>query len=224
MPVRQQAITWTNADLLSTGPLRNKLQWNLYQNTNLLSHGNAFESVVCEMAALLSMDRWVNTLRPVQNGWHSVDMFKWICLNGNFSNLIQILLKFYFDWNLNNDFQYALRKIYNVDSWLQNKLISSLTHWNYIPFCLPISIHFSSAGPSHLPDLILFNTVSTILITKTWLFKLSFQTNIFKYTFWLRCHFTKWKMRVVKFHATPSERELSLLWLLILWYTVKFPI
>ena len=107
MPVRQQAITWTNADLLSTGPLRNKLQWNLYQNTNLLSHGNAFEGVVCEMAALLSMDRWVNTLRPVQNGWHSVDMFKWICLNGNFSNLIQILLKFYFDWNLNNDFQYA---------------------------------------------------------------------------------------------------------------------
>ena len=31
LPVRRQAITWTNADLLSIGPLtaRNKVQWNL---------------------------------------------------------------------------------------------------------------------------------------------------------------------------------------------------
>ena len=34
--------------------LRNKLQWHFNQNTNLFIHENAFESRVCEMAAILS--------------------------------------------------------------------------------------------------------------------------------------------------------------------------
>ena len=34
--------------------LRNKLQWNFNQNYNILIHKNAFESVVCEMASILS--------------------------------------------------------------------------------------------------------------------------------------------------------------------------
>ena len=40
--------------------LRNKLQWNLNQNTKLFIHENAFENVVCELAAILSRGRWVN--------------------------------------------------------------------------------------------------------------------------------------------------------------------
>ena len=32
----------------------NKLQWNLNRNSNICIQGNAFESVVCETAAILS--------------------------------------------------------------------------------------------------------------------------------------------------------------------------
>ena len=40
--------------------LRNKLQRNLDQNTKLFINENAFEIIICEMAAILSMGRWVN--------------------------------------------------------------------------------------------------------------------------------------------------------------------
>ena len=41
--------------------LRNKLQRNFYQNTNIFIHENyAFENV-CKMAAILSKRRWVNS-------------------------------------------------------------------------------------------------------------------------------------------------------------------
>ena len=35
--------------------LRNKLQWNLNQNTTFFIHEIAFETIVCEMVAILSM-------------------------------------------------------------------------------------------------------------------------------------------------------------------------
>ena len=39
--------------------LRNKLQWNCYQNTKPFTHENASENIVCERAAILSRERWV---------------------------------------------------------------------------------------------------------------------------------------------------------------------
>ena len=39
--------------------LRNKLQWNFNQDTKLFIHENAYENIVCEMAALLSKAKWV---------------------------------------------------------------------------------------------------------------------------------------------------------------------
>ena len=39
--------------------LRNKLQWNSNLNTKLLIPENAFKNVVCEMASILSRERWV---------------------------------------------------------------------------------------------------------------------------------------------------------------------
>ena len=39
--------------------LRNKLQWNLNQNTTFIIHKNVSENIVCEMAAILSRLRWV---------------------------------------------------------------------------------------------------------------------------------------------------------------------
>ena len=38
----------------------NKLQWNFNRNSNIFIQENAFESVVCEMAAILSRPQWVN--------------------------------------------------------------------------------------------------------------------------------------------------------------------
>ena len=40
--------------LIVNSTLRNKLQWNSNQNTKLFIHENAYENVVCEMAAILS--------------------------------------------------------------------------------------------------------------------------------------------------------------------------
>ena len=57
--------------LLGTKPLakpslgywtrRNTHQWNFNQNTNIFIYENAPENIVCEMAAILSRGRWVNT-------------------------------------------------------------------------------------------------------------------------------------------------------------------
>ena len=48
--------------------LRNKLQWNFIQNTNLFIHENIFENTVCEMA-ILSRRRWVMWDSPVTGGF-----------------------------------------------------------------------------------------------------------------------------------------------------------
>ena len=47
--------------------LRNKLQWNLNQNSNIFIQENVFESVVCEMAAILSRPQCVKRSFIVQN-------------------------------------------------------------------------------------------------------------------------------------------------------------
>ena len=39
--------------------LRNKIQWNLKQNSSIFIHENAFEDVVCRMAAILSQSQCV---------------------------------------------------------------------------------------------------------------------------------------------------------------------
>ena len=58
-------LSRTNAGLLSIGPLSNKLQWNLNQNTKLLTHKNAFENIVCEIAAIFSKGRWEKYWRGI---------------------------------------------------------------------------------------------------------------------------------------------------------------
>ena len=47
--------------------LKNKLQWNFNQNTQLIIHENASENIVCEMVAILSRGRWVNPYGGVMN-------------------------------------------------------------------------------------------------------------------------------------------------------------
>ena len=84
-PIWRQAIIWTNAGLLSIGPL----------GTKLFIHKNAPENIVCEVAAIFSRGRWVNRWRQWQYGQHFADsIFKCIFLNENFCVLIQISLAF----------------------------------------------------------------------------------------------------------------------------------
>ena len=42
--------------------LGNKLQWNFNRNSNFFIQENAFESVICEMAAILSRPQWVKLI------------------------------------------------------------------------------------------------------------------------------------------------------------------
>ena len=53
--------------LIVNWTLRNKLQGNSNRNTKLFISENAFENVVCEMAAILSRGRWVNKSSPINS-------------------------------------------------------------------------------------------------------------------------------------------------------------
>ena len=55
--------------LIVNGTLKNKLQWNLNQNTAFFIH--AFETVVCEMADILSRGRWVKGQIEVRDIWYT---------------------------------------------------------------------------------------------------------------------------------------------------------
>ena len=57
---QRQAIIWTNAGILLIRPLSNKFQWAFNRHSNIFIQENAFESVVCEMAAILSRPQCVN--------------------------------------------------------------------------------------------------------------------------------------------------------------------
>ena len=59
---RRQAITWSNAGVLWISPLQTNLSdiWINIQNKNIFINPNAFQNVVCVMAAILSSGKWVN--------------------------------------------------------------------------------------------------------------------------------------------------------------------
>ena len=63
VPNRWQAITWTNADWLSIGPLRNNFQWKINRNSSIFIQENAFENVISETVAILSRGRRVKCIR-----------------------------------------------------------------------------------------------------------------------------------------------------------------
>ena len=61
-PGRRQAIIWSNQCWnIINWTLGNKLQWNFNRNSNIFIQEIAFESVVCEKAAILSRPQWVKT-------------------------------------------------------------------------------------------------------------------------------------------------------------------
>ena len=68
--VRCQVITWTNAALLSIEPLgTNLIEIRISIHIFSFTENVADENIVCEMAAILSRERWVNSLRPSDAIW-----------------------------------------------------------------------------------------------------------------------------------------------------------
>ena len=59
-PGRRQAIIWTNAGMLLIGPLGTNFSEILIEILTFFIQENAFESVVCEMVAILSRPQCVN--------------------------------------------------------------------------------------------------------------------------------------------------------------------
>ena len=76
----------------------NKLQWKSIENAKLFIHENAFESVACEMAAILSRGRWVK-LNPKECWKHTsfvIWAMIWYCLTAtSFIHWIGILSLFW---------------------------------------------------------------------------------------------------------------------------------
>ena len=52
-PGLRQAIIWTNAGILLIGPIETNFNEIFNQNSNIFIQENVFESIVCEMAAIL---------------------------------------------------------------------------------------------------------------------------------------------------------------------------
>ena len=69
-PGRRQAIIWTNAGILLIGTLGTNFSEILIGIRNIFIEENGFESVVCEMAAILSRPQCVNNMitTPLGNG------------------------------------------------------------------------------------------------------------------------------------------------------------
>ena len=67
-PGWRQAIIWTNAAWnIVNWTLIDKLQWSFNRNSSIFIQENVFESVVCEMAAMLSRPQCVNNGNPYTN-------------------------------------------------------------------------------------------------------------------------------------------------------------
>ena len=79
----RQAIIWTNAGILLI--TKKKRQWNLNQNSHISIQENAFESIVCEMKAILSRPQCAKRYHIAHpKGWGMGDLSifwknNWLC-------------------------------------------------------------------------------------------------------------------------------------------------
>ena len=73
-PDRRQAIIWTNAGILLIEPLGTNFSEILIEILTFSFKKKAFESVVCETAAILSRPQWVK--RAMDNKRYGINIFK----------------------------------------------------------------------------------------------------------------------------------------------------
>ena len=110
--------------------LRNILQWNFNRNSDIFIQENAFESVVCEMAAILSRPQCVNSLWCSYTTWHHLSGSSWVeKMTNHYPNQWWLLVK----WVLRNQHQWKSSK--------QNKINFHLTKciWKLSPAkCRPV--------------------------------------------------------------------------------------
>ena len=57
--------------------LRNKLRWNLKRNSYIFRKENAFENVVCEMAAILSLLLYITSILKYSVRYSYINQPKW---------------------------------------------------------------------------------------------------------------------------------------------------
>ena len=89
-----QAIIWTNAGILLTGPLEPNFSEILNRNSYIFIQENAFENIIWKMTAILSRSQCVNISQPEQNGWNFADyIFESIFMNENYCILSEMSLK-----------------------------------------------------------------------------------------------------------------------------------
>ena len=74
-PGRRQSHYLNHCWKIVNCTLRNKLQWNFNQNSNVFIHENALQNLICEMASTLPQPQCVNQ-------WSSV-AFTWSNFTGN---------------------------------------------------------------------------------------------------------------------------------------------
>ena len=68
-PGRRQAIIWTNAGILLITPLGTNFNEFFYRNSYIFIQENAFQNVVCKIAAILSRPQCVNRITGIMTWW-----------------------------------------------------------------------------------------------------------------------------------------------------------
>ena len=123
--------------------LRNILQWNFNRNSDIFIQENAFESVICEMAAILSRPQCVNSLWCSYTTWHHLSGSSWVeKMTNHYPKQWWLLVK----WVLRNQHQWKSSK-QNIINFHLTKCI-----WKRSPAkCRPVFFCSGLDVLTHLP-------------------------------------------------------------------------
>ena len=101
--------------------LRNKLQWSFNKNSNIFIQANALESVVCEMAAILSRPQCVNSLVPTNKV-----TAKWVLEYTRYENIWKFISYKIWLEHFHNKFLWISALKFIILIWLHMKIPKSL--------------------------------------------------------------------------------------------------
>ena len=79
-PGRRQAIIWTNDGILLIGPLGTNISEILSKNSHIFIQENAFQNIICEVAAILSRTQCVKYVRKNMHLYFALDIIIAMCV------------------------------------------------------------------------------------------------------------------------------------------------